>query len=490
LQSEYNRAAGDLTAHKAELRHLRTTLEQLETGNAEAFTVSKTDVERAVEAHPDVQRLRAELLETERHRDEVAEKAARPGLEIVRKARVAVQEKQKELERKKVQVRGSAADLLKEEKRASASSTIETTKQRIRHLEHMQKLLEKECDWLARVQASFNKEKIDLEEFRPELHEAEQMVSTLGHRAEVMAVEAEAPPRVTRMQEETIVRRPNEQMRKVRFSAMAVLAALALAVFGVGFTEYRTRRLTSAADVTRHVGLNVIGALPFCRGKSAHNRTAQQQLKEAVDSARTLLLHASGSEGIKVVQVVSSVSGEGKTSLACHLASSLARAGRQTLLLDADLRKPNVHSVFGMEQGPGISEVLRGEFATEAVIQETRLPGLHVICAGRLDDRALCAVAQTGLASLLTQLRERYDFVIVDSSPVLPVPDALMMAQHTDGVLFAVMEDVTRLHHLASAVERMNRVGSQLLGAVVNGSREAEHQTYGQYARYLKAGQS
>jgi capsular exopolysaccharide synthesis family protein len=279
-------------------------------------------------------------------------------------------------------------------------------------------------------------------------------------------------------------------MRKIRFTALAVAVALGLAVFGVGFMEYRTRRLASAADVTKHVGLNVIGALPFCRGKRAHNRTAQQQLKEAVDSARTLLLHASTAEGIKVVQVVSSVSGEGKTSLACHLASSLARAGRRTLLLDADLRKPNVHSVFGMQQGPGISEVLRGECPAETAIQETRLPGLHVLCAGRLDDRALSAVAQTGLASLLTQLREQYDFVVVDSSPVLPVPDALMIAQHTDGVLFAVMEDVTRLHHLASAVERLSRVGSQLLGAVVNGSREAEHQTYGQYARYLKAGQS
>jgi Mrp family chromosome partitioning ATPase len=142
-----------------------------------------------------------------------------------------------------------------------------------------------------------------------------------------------------------------------------------------------------------------------------------------------------------------------------------------------------------VQSGPGISEVLRGECPPDQAIQETRLSGLHVLSAGQLDERALSAVAQTGLSDLLTQLRGQYDFVVVDSSPVLPVPDALMIARHTDGVLFAVMEDVTRMHHLATAIDRMNRVGAQLIGAVVNGSHEADHQTYGQYARYLKAAQ-
>src|SRR5262249_49755581 len=152
-----------------------------------------------------------------------------------------------------------------------------------------------------------------------------------------------------------------------------------------------------------------------------------QQLKEAVDATRTLLLHQATGHGIKALMVTSAAAGEGKTSLACHLAASFARAGRRTLLIDADLRKPHPYPVFGRPNTPGLCEVFRGESQLAEAVQDMGIPNLRLLPAGRCDDRALSALAQSSFAGVLAELRQDYDFIVIDSSPVLDVPDALML---------------------------------------------------------------
>src|SRR5205823_3503140 len=127
--------------------------------------------------------------------------------------------------------------------------------------------------------------------------------------------------------------------------------------------------------------------------------------------------------------VTSAVAGEGKTSLSCHLAASLARAGRRTLLLDCDLRKPSAHRLFRIPEQPGFSELLRGEGALQDVIHATSTKNLYMIPAGQCDPQALQALSQEQVPEILSRIREQFDFVIVDSSPVLPVVDALMIGQ-------------------------------------------------------------
>jgi Mrp family chromosome partitioning ATPase len=110
-------------------------------------------------------------------------------------------------------------------------------------------------------------------------------------------------------------------------------------------------------------------------------------LTESVDAVRTLLLHAAHNEGLRVVMVTSAVGGEGKTSLSCHLAASLARSGRKTLLVDGDMRNPSCHRMFEVELEPGLSELLRGETDAAEAIHSTPAATLSVLPAGQASRR-------------------------------------------------------------------------------------------------------
>src|SRR5205085_10752200 len=106
---------------------------------------------------------------------------------------------------------------------------------------------------------------------------------------------------------------------------------------------------------------------------------------ESIDALRTLLLHEANTRSTRVVMVTSATAGEGKTTLASHLATSLARSGRKTLLLDGDLRRPTIHELFELPMQPGFSEILLGEIEVTEACQETNLDTLFVIPAGQWD---------------------------------------------------------------------------------------------------------
>jgi capsular exopolysaccharide synthesis family protein len=185
--------------------------------------------------------------------------------------------------------------------------------------------------------------------------------------------------------------------------------------------------------------------------------------------------------------VTSAASGEGKTSLATHLAASLARAGRKTLLLDGDLRKPAAHRIFDLPAGPGLCEILRGEVEVGAAVRDVPAAGLAVLPAGEYCPEAIRRLARDGIQPLLEALRQEYEFIVIDSSPVLPVADALLMAQHVDGVLLSLFHEVSRLPKVYAACQRLSLMGVPILGVVVNGTHEEAH-GYGH--TYAKAAQT
>jgi capsular exopolysaccharide synthesis family protein len=208
-------------------------------------------------------------------------------------------------------------------------------------------------------------------------------------------------------------------------------------------------------------------------GASAADQRLQQQLTEAVDGMRTMLLHAARSEKLSTIMITSATGGEGKTSLATQLAASLARAWRKTLLIDGDVRNPGAHKIFDLPQEPGFCELLRGEVSLADAVRPTSLSRLWVMPAGHWDSHAVEALAQDNVHELFVQLKEQYDFVIVDSCPVLPVADGLLLAQHMDGVLLAVLRDVSRTPAVYAANQRLQNLGIRILGAVVIGDADA-----------------
>jgi capsular exopolysaccharide synthesis family protein len=232
------------------------------------------------------------------------------------------------------------------------------------------------------------------------------------------------------------------------------------------------------------LGMRVVGALPSIarpgrKALAAANGDLNRLLVESIDTIRTNLIHSAVSEPTRVVMITSALDREGKTTVASQLAASLARCGRRALLVDGDLRRPTAHRLFELPLEPGLCEVLRGEVEIDDVIRPTRVAGLWMISAGQYDLESIQALSRDGVGDVFDVLRGRFDFVVVDSAPVLSIADASMMGQHVDAAILCVMREVSQAAKVYEASEQLRSVGVHVLGAVINGERtEATYRAY------------
>jgi capsular exopolysaccharide synthesis family protein len=300
-----------------------------------------------------------------------------------------------------------------------------------------------------------------------------KVASRLHDQMEALKLELQAPDRVTRFSDPYIYQ-PTVSRKQTMSTYGAGAGAFAIVLFGIAWWEFRGRRINSVDEVVNNLGLRVVGALPALpdrRGRYMPSRDAfyPNYLIESVDTTRTMLLHAARRESLRAVMVTSANSGEGKTSLSIQLAASLARAGRKTLLIDGDMRNPAAHQVFNLEREPGFSELLRGEVEIPPTIQPTTVRNLWLMPAGRWNPHATEILSQEALAPILERLKGEFDFIIVDSSPVLAAVDSLLIGQQVDAVIFSILHEVSHSPSVYAAHQRLESLGVRILGAVVNG---------------------
>lgn len=271
-----------------------------------------------------------------------------------------------------------------------------------------------------------------------------------------------------------------DHSRQIKMAGTAGLGMFAFILMGVAYLEFRQGKISGPDEVHSSLGMNLVGTVPSLPDKARRATQGgakqldplwQNQLNEAIDGIRTMLLHAARSENLHVVMIASAMGGEGKTSLASQLAASLARAWRKTLLIDGDLRNPAAHQLFSMPLEPGFSEVLRNEVNAAEAVRPTPMSRLWLMSAGQWDHHAVQALAQDSVRTLFESLKQQYDFIIVDSSPVLPVADALSLAQHVDGVVFSILRDVSRAPAVYAAQQKFQSLNVRTLGAVVIGAK-------------------
>jgi len=315
----------------------------------------------------------------------------------------------------------------------------------------------------------------DLEARKAELDRLKKITYSMGDELEQREIELQAGSRVEVLEQATLPQSSNIQS-KYRKTAAAGVAAFALAVAGVTVVDFLSRRVNSPAEVTYGLGVQVMGDLPIISGRGWHGGILggipgglQNMLIESIDNIRTSLLHRANTESLRVVMITSALEKEGKTTLSSQLAASLARSGRRTLLIDGDLRRPAAHRLFELPVEPGLAEVLRGNASLDQVIRPTRVPGLWLAPAGLCDLDAIQSLARGGLHQTFAQIREDFDFVVIDSGPILTDADALLFGQYADAVILSILRDVSRVHRVFEACQRLQSVDLRLLGAVVNG---------------------
>ena len=289
---------------------------------------------------------------------------------------------------------------------------------------------------------------------------------------------------------------PNNNLnKKLLISGCLGVASFFCVVLLVSFLEWRTRRVDGVDQVVNDLGMRIIGTVPLFPNRASLKVAAEIgganwrfALNEAINSTRTMLLHTARNQSMQVVMVTSATQGEGKTSVASQLATSMATAGMRTLIVDCDLRNPSVHKLFDLGLTAGVSEILTQDADPTDAIQPTSVPNLWVIPAGQCSNRVVAALAQGHpLETLFNRLRGQFDFVIVDSCPVLPVADALLIGQHVDGVLFSIMQDISQIPKVVLASEKLNQLNIPLLGAVVNGIKQDVYSYGYNYVKQLPA---
>jgi polysaccharide biosynthesis transport protein len=315
----------------------------------------------------------------------------------------------------------------------------------------------------------------DLDAQRGEIASLSTVLDQISLEKEKLNVELKAPPRVSIWQNADLQKRDTK--KQILAAAAVPIGVILLVCMGVAWLDVRQRRVRSAGEVSTGLGIRLFGAVPGVPhlerrlvGPTGEPELEGHPVLDSFDAIRTQLLRDDGAEAARVILVTSAVAGEGKTTLAGHLASSLARAGRKTLLIDGDLRRPSVHQLFEMPMQPGFSEVLLGEVEAADAVQNSAQEGLSILAAGQWDREVMQALARDGLEGIFEKLREEFDFIVVDSHPILPAADSLLIGQHVDAAILSVLRDVSQMPHVYAASQKLGALGIRVLGAVVNGA--------------------
>lgn len=342
-------------------------------------------------------------------------------------------------------------------------------------LKRQERLLSEELDKYSELVKNIGTSSFELEQMKSEIGQIEKVSNRVGGEMEALRIELQSPTRVTLLQEADVPK-TRDMGRKRNLTAAAGVGSLGMIFLIVATVEFHIRRITRPEDVSESIGQDLLGTMPakpqstlrfWQQSHSARMTLWNNALIESVDSIRSILFHASDEDRRRVLMIASANSGEGKTTFACQLAGSLARAGRKTILVDCDLRRPRAHQLLDVPLELGMSELLSEGLDVATVIHETNQPNLSVIPAGHMNDMALHQFARDGAASVFETLRQDYEYVIVDSSPILYVADGGAIGKNMDGAILVVRSGVSRLPVSTVACERLNMLNLDLLGAVM-----------------------
>ncbi len=224
------------------------------------------------------------------------------------------------------------------------------------------------------------------------------------------------------------------------------------------------------------------------KSKNVINGDSKFAIVEGYKIARTNLVFSLAASESKIVVVTSWSKGEGKSTATANLAISFSKMGKKVLLMDCDLRRPNIHNLIRLQNNAGLSEVL-GKFKTlDEVVNRDVLPCLDVLTAGSIPPNPSELLASSYFDSLLHSIEETYDYIIIDTPPVGIVTDSLILKDYISGYVLVVREKVTTHGDIEKAIQSITLADSKVLGFLKVGCSLTEKKyakgKYGYYKYY------
>jgi capsular exopolysaccharide synthesis family protein len=386
--------------------------------------------------------------------------------------------------------RAELAELVKQKKRSEIMTEIKKNEAFISVMSEQEKSSQKLVDDQLHEAEKIGISSVDVEMMRADIKNLDAVMGQIVTEREKLRVEIRSAPRITAPYGKADVPiEPSNRMPLIVMTIMAMFGCACIPAAIISFLDVQTRRINNSTDVSKGLSLSVIGSIPLIPQRvirklgspSKRNRMWHMRLTESVDGIAARILRKADTEQCRVIMVSSAIGGEGKTTLATQLAMSLARVGRQTVLVDFDLRRPSFDEVFGLPLEPGVCEALRRENPVSALVHQIPADNLAVVTAGRWDRTALASLSNGSAAAMFKQLREDFEFVVIDTSPILPVADARFVSQHVDSVVLSVFRDISEAPKIEAACEILTAFGVNTIEAVVTGPND---RVYGKHMGY------
>ncbi|MBN1218844.1 MAG: polysaccharide biosynthesis tyrosine autokinase [Anaerolineae bacterium] len=284
---------------------------------------------------------------------------------------------------------------------------------------------------------------------------------------------------------------PNVKMNVLLAAAVGFVLAVSAALV----LEYLDDTLRSTEDLGTTLGLTVLGSIGRIKGGDHNDKliTAHgpySPLSEAYRMVRTNVQFLAVDQPAKSIMVTSPNPGEGKSLTAANLGVIMAQANLRTIIVDTDLRRPILHKIFRVPNLEGVTDLLRSQnigLEIEGHLRETGIENLRILPSGPLHPNSAELLSSQRMTDMVRLLREMADVIIFDSSPILAVTDASVLANRVDGVILVIQAKQTRRDTTREAMKRLNQVGANILGAVLNQVSGKEGGYYSSKSYYTRS---
>jgi polysaccharide biosynthesis transport protein len=336
---------------------------------------------------------------------------------------------------------------------------------------------------------SMNRAAIDYGVLDRDVESSKQIYQSLLQRAKETGISGELKTSNVRVVDAAAMTSSPVSPRRALTILIGLLGGSLLGIGLAFFFEYLDNRLKTPEEIETHLGLPSIGLIPSlaAKGHGANpliNNGVPPNFAEAFRALRTNILFSATDDRCRSVVVTSTAPGEGKTMVASNLAVGMAQAGQRVLLIDADMRRPRGHEVFGVKSDPGLSNVLVGAAKPGDVVHKTAVANLWVMAAGKTPPNPAELLGSRRFVELLGTVTEEFDLVVIDTPPVMAVTDAAIAANRASGVLFVVAAEQTNRQAAQQALDQLEHARARFVGAVLN-RVDLERESF-YYARYYR----
>ena len=396
----------------------------------------------------------------------------------------------------------SKVALLQSKLRDSLNNIVNSLETRLKILENEEEELTQQYSQQNDLALDLAKHSLAFSRLANELDRHTKLYQVLVERMSEVQLSADYTKTNVDVVEEAGVPKAPYKPDKQRMVMFALILGLVLG-FGLAvFLEQMDDTVRTPEDLEIRVGVPVLGFVPEIKvRKGVDSKASYRALVstlepnssaiEAYRNIRTNLFFSPVGEKSKVILITSGGPGDGKTTTASNLALVIAQTGKRVLLMDADFRRPRVHKMFSLDSSKGLSNVLQGECKLEQVVQKTVhdleiIENLDILTAGQMPTNPTELLESTRMQHIISDMREKYDRVIIDTPPILFVSDTSILSRMSDGVLLVVKSDKRTRAHAARARMQLEKVHAQIIGGILNNVRVSRFGHY--YSDYYYHG--